>query len=189
MKVGSNTPPVAAVFTDIAALHHTVPAESRLCPHVADKIDCSVRFEGSCGLSSATSNGTLAFRARNDRGEADTDPGGSANCPWGEFVSGRNAPRGKRKVDLLSGPPVLRDSNGSFPISAQVPRMFVPHILLGGQEEPQHPSLTTVETDTWHRGMSPYRPRYLKPPAEDLTAGEKILAGPGPKHPVKMDVS
>ena len=71
MEIGSTTPlgNTAAVFVDRAASHHMVPAESWICQHVTNKIDCDVRVKGSCGLSSATSKGTLAFRAQNDRGE------------------------------------------------------------------------------------------------------------------------
>ena len=46
------------------------------------------------------------------------------------------------KLDLLSNPPVLRDGNDAFPIPSKVPRMFVLHMLLDGQEKPQHTPLT-----------------------------------------------
>ena len=38
------------------------------------------------------------------------------------------------KLDLLSVPPVLRYGNHAFPISTQVPRMYVVHILPDVQE-------------------------------------------------------
>ena len=71
VEIGSTTTlgDTAAVFVDTAASHHMVPDESWLCKHVTNKIDCDVRVKGSCGLTSAPSKGTLAFRARNDRGE------------------------------------------------------------------------------------------------------------------------
>ena len=70
MEIGTCTPPGdAAVFIDTAASHYMEPAESQLCQHVVNKIDCSVRVKGSCGLFSASSKGTLRFRLHNDRGE------------------------------------------------------------------------------------------------------------------------
>ena len=67
MENGTYTPPGdAAVFIDTADSHHMVPTESYLCQHVINKIDCSARVKGSCGLSSASSKGILRFRLRND---------------------------------------------------------------------------------------------------------------------------
>ena len=179
MENGSTTPPgdTAAVFVDTAASHHMVPAESRLCQQVTNKTDCDVRVIGSCGLSSATSKGTLAFRARNGRGELVTihlevlivpDIGASA------FTVGMLQEK-EVKFDLLSNPPVLRHGNAAFPISTKVPRMFVLPIFLDGQEESQLTSLTTVGTDTWHRRMSPCCPRALKQPTKELIAGDNNI--------------
>ena len=70
MEIGICTPlGDATVVMDTAASHHIVPAESQLYQHVVNKIDGSVRVKGSCGLSSASSKGTLSFRLRYDRGE------------------------------------------------------------------------------------------------------------------------
>ena len=193
MEIGSTTPlgNTAAVFVDRAASHHMVPAESWICQHVTNKIDCDVRVKGSCGLSSATSKGTLAFRAQNDRGELVPihlevlivpDLGASV------FSVGALQEKGV-KLDLLSNPPVLRHGNAAFPISTKVPRMFVLHIFLDGQEESQFTCPTTVDTDTWQRRISPCRPHALKQPAEELTAGESYIDSPGPEHPVKLDLS
>ena len=73
------------------------------------------------------------------------------------------------KIDLLSNPPVLREGNDTFPISTGVARMFLLHILLDGQEEPDHISHTAVDTDTWHRRIDPCRPRALNQPAAELS--------------------
>lgn len=73
MELGTSITPgdTAVVLDDIAASHPMVPAESRLSQYVANKIDCGVHVIGSCGLSSATPQGTLlAFHVRNDRGES-----------------------------------------------------------------------------------------------------------------------
>ena len=72
MEIGTGTTPGdTAAFIDIAASNHMVTAESRLSAHhVVTKINCSVRIKGPCGLSSATSKGTLLFRIRNDRHES-----------------------------------------------------------------------------------------------------------------------
>lgn len=59
----------AAALVDAAASHDMVPAESRLRQLVDNTIDCSARVKESCGLSSVTSKGTLAFHLRNGRGE------------------------------------------------------------------------------------------------------------------------
>ena len=178
-EIGSTTPlgDTAAVFVDTAASPHVVAAGSRVCQHVTDKIDCDVRLNGSCDLSSATSKGTLAFRARNDRRELVAihrevlivpDLGASV------FSIGVLQDKGVR-LDLLSNPPVLRHDNAAFPISTKVPRMFVLHIFLDGKEEPQLASPTTVDTDTWQRRMSPCRLRALKQPAEELTARQSFI--------------
>ena len=57
------------IIIDTITPHHMVPAESELCQHVVNKIDCCMRVRGSCGLASSRKKGTLAFRARNDRGK------------------------------------------------------------------------------------------------------------------------
>lgn len=141
-----------AVFIDTAVSHHMIPAESRHCQHEVNKIDCSVYVEGSCGLPSATSKGTLAFRTRKYRvGLVPTHldvtivPGLGASV----FSVGTLHDKGV-KLDLLCNPPVIRDGNDAFPISTKVPRMFVLHILVNGQEEPQHTSHIAVDTDMWH---------------------------------------
>ena len=70
MEIGTGTPPGdTAVFIDTAASSHMLTAESRLCQHVVNTAACSVRIKGSCGLSRATSKGTLVFRLRNERDE------------------------------------------------------------------------------------------------------------------------
>ena len=154
----------AAVFIDIAASHHMVPAESQLCQHVVNKIDCSVRVKGSYGLSNASSKGALRFHLRNDRGKLvpiDLEVQIVPNLGASVFSAG---------ALILSNPPVLPDGNDVFPIVTGVSRMFVLLILLDGQEEPHHISHTTVDTDTWHRRMDLYHPRASKQPAEEHTA-------------------
>ena len=70
MEIGTSTSPGdTAVFIDTTASSHMVTAESRLCQHVVNTTACSVSIKGSCGVSSATSKGKLAFRLRNERGE------------------------------------------------------------------------------------------------------------------------
>lgn len=80
------------------------------------------------------------------------------------------------KLDLLlPNRAVLRDSNDAFPVSTKVPGMCVLHTLVDGQKEPQHTSLTTVDTDTWHPRISPCPPRALEQLAEELTAEENNI--------------
>ena len=159
-------PPViqTAVFVDTAASHHMVPAESRLCQHAANKIDCSGRVKGSCGLPSATSKGTLACRLRNDRGElvpihlevlVVPDLGASA------FSVGALHDKGV-KLDLLSNAPCLRDGNDDLSRLNESSTDRSLCVSLDGQEAPEHASHTTVDTDTWHRRMRPCRPRAFE---------------------------
>ena len=57
------------IIIDTITPHHIVPAESELCQHVVNEINCCMRVRGSCGLASARKKGTHAFRARNDGGK------------------------------------------------------------------------------------------------------------------------
>ena len=175
MEIGICTPPGdAAVFIDTAASYHMVSAESQLCQHVVNKIDCSVRAKGSCGLSSASSKGTLRFRLRNDRGESvpiHLEVLIVPNLGASVFSVGVLHEKGV-KLNLLSNPPVMRDGNDTFPISTRVPRMFVLYILLDGQEEPYHIAHTAVDTDKWHRSMDPRRPHALNSSSGVYNKGE-----------------
>ena len=127
MGIGIRTPPGdTAVVIDTAASHHMALAESQLCQHVVNQIDCSARVKGSCGLSSANSKGALRFRLRNDRGELVPIhlevllvPNQGANV----FSVGALHEKGV-KLDLLPNPPVLRDGNDAFPTSTWLPRML-----------------------------------------------------------------
>ena len=149
------------MFVHTSASHHMVPAESQLCQHVVNNIDCSVRVKGSCGLSSASSKGTLRFHLRNDRGglvqihlEVLIVPNLGTSVFSVEALHAKGI-----KLDFLSNPPVLRHGNDAFPISTGVPRMFILHLLLDEQEEPHRISHTAVDTDTWNRRMDPCLPR------------------------------
>ena len=127
MEIGTSTPPGdTAVFIDTAASSHMVTAESRLCQHVVDTIACSVRIKGPCGLSSATSKGTLVFRLRNERGEMvpiSLEVLIVPNLGASIFSVGTLHEKGV-KLDLLSVPPVLRKGKHAFPISTEIPRML-----------------------------------------------------------------
>ena len=52
------------------------------------------------------------------------------------------------KLHLLPNPPTVRDDNYAFPISTEVQRMFVLHILLHGQRGTNYIPHTAVDTDT-----------------------------------------
>ena len=98
----------------------------------------------------ATSKGTLAFRVRNHRGELAPIHPEVLIVPDLEatMVSvGALHEKGVR-LDLLSNPPVLRDGNDAFPVSTQVPRMFVLYALVDEQEEPYYTPHRAVDTDT-----------------------------------------
>ena len=179
MEIGSTTPPgdPPEGFMDTTASHHTVPAKSRLYQHVINKIDCDVRVSGSRGISTATSKGTLSFRFRNDRGELvpihlealiAPDLGASV------FSVGALQQNGVTS-NLLSIPQIRRHGNAAFLVSTNVLRIFVLHIFLDGQEGAQLTSLTTVDTDTSHRRMTPCRLRALKQLVEEFTEGEKYI--------------
>ena len=126
MEIGTSTPPGdTAVFMDTAASSHVVTVESFPCQHVVNTTACSVRIKRSCGLSSVTSKGTLAFQLPKERGglvainlEVLIVPNLGASI----FPVGALHEKGV-KLDLFSVPPVLRYGNHAFPISTQVPRM------------------------------------------------------------------
>ena len=63
--------------------------------------------------------------------------------------------------------------------------MHVLHILLDGQEEPQHTPLAMVDTDKWHRTMSPCLPRALKQSEEEIITVVNDIERSVPKHPGK----
>ena len=177
MEIGTSTSPGdTAVFIDTTASSHMVTAESRLCQHVVNTTACSVRIKGSCGLSSATSKGTLVFRLRNERGELvaiNLEVLIVPNLGASIFSVGALHEKGV-KLDLLSVPPVLRYGNHAFPISTEVPRMYIVHIVPDAQEITLNIFHTTVDADAWHRRMGHCHPRALKQLAEKLTTGVKF---------------
>ena len=76
------------------------------------------------------------FRQRNERGELvaiNLEVLIVPNLGASIFSVGAFHKKGV-KLDLLSVPPVLRYGNHAFPISTQVPRMYVVHILPDVQE-------------------------------------------------------
>ena len=105
--------------------------ESFISKHVVEKAHCSVRIKGSCGKSSSTEKGTLKFGILNAQGQVIPvalevllvrDLGAS-------IVSvGALAEKGV-KCNLLSTHPVLLHGANDFPISTEVPRMYVVNIL------------------------------------------------------------
>ena len=78
------------------------------------------------------------------------------------------------KLDILSVPPVLRYGNHAFPISTEVPRMYIVHIVPDAQEITQNIFHTTVDADAWHRRMGHCPLRALKQLAEKPTTGVKF---------------
>ena len=171
------TPGDTAVFIDTAASNHMVTAESRLSTHhVVNQIYCSVRIKGSCGLSSATSKGTVLLRIRNDRDELvpiNLEVLVVLNLGASIFSVGALHEKGAN-LDLLSVPPVLRHDNHAFPISTEVPRVYVFHIVPDTQEMQKNIFDTTVDSDIWHRKMGHCHPRALKQLAEKPTTGVKF---------------
>ena len=154
-----------------------VTAESRLYTHhVVNQINCSVRIKGSCCLSSATSKGTVLFRIRNDRDELvpiNLEVLVVLNLGASIFSVGALHEKGV-SLDLLSVPPVLRHDNHAFPISTEVLRVYVLHIVPDTQEMQQNIFHTTVDADIWHRRMGHCHSRALKQLAEKPTTGVKF---------------
>ena len=169
------TPGDKAMFIDTAASNHMVSTGSQLCQHVVNKIDCCMRIRGSCGVTTARTKSTLAFRARNDGGElVPIHPEVLIVPNLGASVFSVVALHEKGvKLDLMANPPVLRDGNSAFPVSTEYPRMFVLRILLNGQDKSRGNMLshTAVDTDSCHRRMDTCRRRALKQPAEERTTG------------------
>ena len=155
MEIGTSTPPGdTAVFIDTAASSHMVTAESRLST-CGEYTACSVRIKGSSGLSSAAFKGTLVFRLRNERGELvaiNLEVLIVPNLVASIFSVGTLHEKGV-KLDLLSVPPVLRYGNHAFPISTDIPRMYVVHIVPDAREITQNLFHTTADADAWHRRM------------------------------------
>ena len=176
MDIGTDTTPVdTAVFIDTAASNHMVPAGSQLCQHVVNKIDCCMHVRRSCGVTTARTKGTLAFRVRNDRGElvpVHLEVSIVPNLEASVFSVGALNEKGV-KLDLMANPPVLRDGNSAFPVSMECPRTFVLRILLDGQDKSPDKILShaAMDTDSCHRRMDPCRPRAMKQLAEELTTG------------------
>ena len=48
LEIGSDKLTGDTIIIDTAASHHMAPAESKLCQHVVNKIDCCMRVRGSC---------------------------------------------------------------------------------------------------------------------------------------------
>ena len=78
------------------------------------------------------------------------------------------------KLDLLYVPPVLRYGNHAFPISIEVPRMYVVHIVPDAQEITQNIFHSTADADAWHRRTGHCHPRALKQLDEKPTTGVKF---------------
>ena len=143
----------------------------------------------AASLRSAALKGTPAFRVRIDRGELIPIHLQALIVPdLGACVFSVGALYEKEmKLDLLSNPPVPRDGNGAFPVSTEIPQMFVLHVLLDGQKESQYASRTAVDTDTWHRKMSPCRPCALKQTAEEPTARVEYIDRTGAAAPSEVE--
>ena len=149
---------------------------SEMCIRDRNTTACSVRIKRSCGLSSVTSKGTLAFQLPKERGglvainlEVLIVPNLGASI----FPVGALHEKGV-KLDLFSVPLVLRYGNHVFPNLTQVPRMYVVHIIADAQEITPTIFHTTVDADAWHRRMGHYHPRALKQLAEKPTTGVKL---------------
>jgi len=109
-----------------------VSADSRISQHVVETSDCNVRIKGSCGTSSGTKKGTLKFGICNAQDKlipVALDVLLVRDLGPDIFSVGALAEKGV-KCDLLSAPPVLRHGTNYFPISTEVPRMYVVSIIL-----------------------------------------------------------
>ena len=120
------------VFIDTAASSHMVWAESPVATHVGERYACNVQVEGSCGQSNATQKGKLKFGLRNDKNETIPVslevllvPDLGANI----FSVGALEEKGVL-CDLMSTPPALRGGQHAFPISKEIPRMYVVNIIV-----------------------------------------------------------
>ena len=176
MEIGTGTTAgYTAGLINTAASNHMVTAKSRLSIHTVNKVNCSVRIKWPCGLSSATSKGTLLFRIRNDRDEVVPINLAELVPNLGASVFSIGVRHGKGvKLDLLSVPSVLRHGNHAFPISAELPRMYVLHIVPDAQQTQQNIFHTTVDADVSHRRIGHCHPRALKQLAEKPTTGVKF---------------
>ena len=152
-----------------------VSADSRISQHVVDASDCNVPIKGSCGTSSATKKGTLKFGNRNAQDEIIPVAlevllvrGLGANI----FSVGALAEKGL-KCDLLSTPAILRHGTNSFPISTEVPRMYVVSIILDDVNLDGAAKIfrTKVDAHVWHRRMGHCNPRALQQLADNGNSG------------------
>ena len=172
------TPPAIAgttVFVDSAASSHMVSADSPASQYVVKRSDCNIRIKGSCGMSSANTKGTLQFGIRNDRNQIVPvslevllvrDLG--ANI----FSVGALKEKGVL-CDLMSTPPALRSGKHVFPVSTEIPRMYVVNIILDGASLDGSAQVFSTKLDAhlWHRRMGHCNPRALQQLADKDHSG------------------
>ena len=134
-----------------------VSADSPASEYVVKRSDCNIRIKGSCGMSSANTKGTLQFGIRNDRNQIVPvslevllvrDLG--ANI----FSVGALKEKGVL-CDLMFTPPALRCGTHVFPVSTEIPRMYVVNIILDGAslDESAQVLSTKLDAHLWHRRM------------------------------------
>ena len=149
--------------------------DSRISQHVVETSDCSMRIKRSCGTSSATKKGTLRFGIRNAQDKLipvaldvllvrDLGP---------DIFSVGALAENEVKGDLLSTPPVLRHGTNYFPISTEVPRMYVVSIILDivNLDGSAKIFCTKVAAHMWHRRMGHCNPRALQQLADNGNSG------------------
>lgn len=179
-QVEKGTPPDVddtTVYIDSAASSHMVCANSRMSQQVLDPADCAVRIIGSCGTSNATKKGTLKFGIRNDQNKivpVALEVLLVQNLGANIFSVGALAEKGVM-CDFMSTPPAIRNGTHVFPMSKEVPRMYVVKIFiddvnLGAVDVYR----TKVDADLWHRRMGHCNSRALQQLANKETTGVKF---------------
>lgn len=126
-------------------------------------------------MSSANTKGTLQFGIRNDRNQIVPvslevllvrDLG--ANI----FSVGALKEKGVL-CDLMSTPPALRSGKHVFPVSTEIPRMYVVNIILDGAilDESAQVFSTKLDAHLWHRRIGHCNPRALQQLADKDHSG------------------
>lgn len=103
--------------------------------YVVERADSNVRIKGSCGTSSATTKSRLKFGIRNVRQQIIPialevlvpDLGASI------FLVGALAEKGV-KCDFFSSPPAIIHESNVFPLSTEVPRMYIINRVVDGMD-------------------------------------------------------
>ena len=117
-------------------------------------------------MSSASTKGTLQFRIRNDRNQivpVSLEVLLVRDLEANIFSVGALKKKGVL-CDLTSTPPALRSGKHVFPVSTEIPRMYVVNIIFDGAslDGSAHVFSTKLDAHFWHRRKGHFNPRALQ---------------------------